>query len=290
MNLNDPIDAAQMALTISTAIDDASAKTSSPRYGWRVAPGKLGADCVASLWFKFRWVCKGSPVPGNVARLFQRGHAEENYIAKWLEATGWTVSTIDPNHKHPKFPQYRVKLFGGHLSGYLDGKVSHPQFTADIKWLLECKTMNDKNFKALVSKRSVKAVQYEHYVQMCIYMKEHELPFCLYFAINKNDDKIYVEIVPRDDDVALAKLQTAHTVIFSKARPARIAESPAFFGCKFCDFVEICHNKAPLDINCRSCQYCEAAEGGSFNCTQWNAPIPDEAALLKGCGKHLPIY
>ncbi len=244
-----------------------------PRHSWRVKPSSLGGECTAQEWYAWRWV-KREIHDGRILRLFKRGHGAEHRFTAMLRRAGWTVEDIDPERAGSKFPQFNVKLFHGHLSAYLDGKGSHPEYTGGQKILLEFKTYNTKRFSALVNGKGLQIEDPKYYGQVVIYMKEHNLPWCLFLAENKNDDDLHVEIIQRDDVTATSLLNKAHTIITSKVRPARIAQSPAFHKCKYCHFNEICHNGAPVEKNCRSCLNCVPTYDGKFHCEKWNGVIP----------------
>lgn len=319
------MDASLIVETLKTAVDNNSAADNPPRYNWRVTPSSLGSECVAQQWYKFRWVVRKLK-PGRIARLFNRGGNEEKNFSALLRRAGWEVRDYtrrlgyhpesdsyitygwdetpeplvedvsdNPQHiaqalKRDKWllQQWRVKLFSGHMSGYGDAKGRHPEYTNNQWILLEYKTYNTKRFSHL-TRNTLEVADPEYYIQVLIYLKELDLPWCLFCAVNKNDDDIEFKIVMRDDAKAEHYIKTAHTVIFSKARPARLAESPAYHGCKFCDFLEVCHLNAPVDINCRSCVNCTPIDGGKFKCDKWGAVIPGEKEMLAGCPSHTPV-
>ena len=54
----------------------------------------------------------------------------------------------------------------------------------------------------------------------------------------------------------------------------RIAENEAFYECKFCNFVDICHNGECPEINCRSCRFVQPIENGEWYCNKHNGQIP----------------
>lgn len=282
--------AGRVAITSQLAadIEDYSISLSPARYSWRIKPSNLGDECTAKLWHAYRWTRK-KQVPGFVARIFEDGQAAEKDMVRFLRATGWTVEDRDPNAKSDKFPQFKVSDFDGHLSGYLDGKCSHPEYTAGIKWLLEEKSYNTSRFSKLKNKKSLVLADNDYYIQVCIYMLYYNLPYCLFFAKNKNDSDFYYEIIPRDDKTAKQFLHKAQDVINSQVMPKKVSQDATFHLCKFCDYVGPCQNGEAVDVNCRSCKNAYPIPGGKFRCSRFNDQTIPNDALEAGCGYHEPI-
>ena len=64
--------------------------------------------------------------------------------------------------------------------------------------------------------------------------------------------------------------------------PARVSESPNAFECKWCDFRSICHERAPVEKNCRTCRHARPVEGPQWHCTLHDELLsPDKQAV--GC-------
>lgn len=325
MDVTQPGIAQHLAETLKTAIDNNSAADNPPKFSWRVSPSSLGDECVARQWFKFRWATSIQK-PGRINRLFKRGNGREDYFTALLRREGWKVrdyakrlcyhaesdsyiaqpwelSVEPPLDDVSEIPwhiaeafrrdkwllqQYKVTDFDGHMSGYFDGQGMHPDYT-DNQWImLEYKTYSTKRFVALC-KAGVQKNDYEYYVQVQLGLKKLNLPWCLFLAENKNDDDIYPEVILRDEATADRHLTTAHTIITSKARPARFAQTPAHHVCKTCDYVGVCHKNETPARNCRSCIHATAAEKGKFRCEKWNAIIPGEKEMLAACPQHEPI-
>lgn len=326
MDISKPGVMSLLADTIRTAIDNNSATDNPPKFSWRVSPNSLGDECVARNWFKFRWVVKAQK-PGRINRIFKRGNGREDYFTALLRRAGWEVrdyaerlvmrsgdgvyKTLDwedeitpgyedvhqdpwhitQAHQQDKWllKQWKLAKFDGHMTGYSDGRARHPELT-DNQWIgVEYKTYNTRRFSSLYNKRSVKVTDFGYYIQKVIYLKEFDLPYGLFLAENKNDDDIYCEVILRDDAIVEHYMKTAHTIVTSKARPARYAESETHHECKQCDFAGVCHRGEPVEINCRSCQHCSATDKGKFHCSKWNAIIPGETEILAACPHHLPI-
>lgn len=259
------------------------------KYAWRLKPSRLASECVAQLWYTWRWA-NAKPIEAIKQRKFDRGNEGERRIVEYVRKGGWTVIDKDPTraHKAP-FDQFKFKALDGHLVAFTDGKCSHPLITGGDTWLFECKTMAKGRFNKLQTKRKIKVAEYEYYGQVCMYMKYFELPYCFWIAEDTETQDIYIEIVKRDDVTADRMIEVGTTIRDSIVRPARIAQSPTFGMCKSCDFLEQCHFEAKLNRNCRSCIYSQAAPNGQFYCTGWNVFIPNEEAILTGCLNYSPV-
>jgi hypothetical protein len=207
----------------------------------------LGNECERALWYGFRWVSAIS-FPGNVKRLFRRGHHEENWFIVDLKNIG--VQVIERNPETGK--QFQYSEFGGHLGGSADGLGIGIPEAPKTPHILEFKTHADKSFKDL-EKKGVKESKPVHWAQMQLYMHFQGFERALYLAVNKNDDRLYSERIKFDAIAAKALLDKAERVITATTPPPRISADPAFFKCKFCDHRETCHEEKPAQVSCRTC-------------------------------------
>lgn len=259
-----------------------------PRYRWRVPPSIIAGSCKAYLWYLFRWA-KLEKIDGRMLQLFDDGAKAEDDFVTVLRRIGWTVYEHDPERKkrNVKNPQFQVKDFDGHLKGFLDGIGSHPAKTGGMNWLLEFKTFNTKRFGEW-SRKGVRQSDPKYYGQVCLYMKYYQLPFCLLMGKNKDTSEIAFEVVVRNDTEADEMLRTVDTVINSRVRPARIAENPTHHKCKICPLIGVCHFGEPVDVSCRSCQFCYAGPNETFICERYGT-IPGEAEIKAACGDYMAI-
>lgn len=240
----------------------------------------IGRDCPRQLWYMFHWV-KLVKHTGRLLRLFNRGHLEEPRFVAMLRQAGMTVWQTDANNK-----QFRVSGHGGHFGSAIDGVVGGcPDVAKGVNILTEMKTHNLKNFTKLV-KEGVRQSKYEHFVQMQIYMRAYGLKFALYLAVCKDDDELYGEIVPYEQEIADQYWERAGFIVFSEQPPARINPSSAYYICKFCDFREICHKAYQPERNCRTCRFSLAMGDGTWRCRYYDGmPVLDKPRQLVGCGK-----
>lgn len=249
----------------------------------RLSPSSLGEECAAQTFFRFRWAAEPGPVDGRMARYNSRGEDNEADIIDWLRNTGWTIYDQAPNGE-----QISISDFGGHFYGKLDSVGSHPEYTNGHNILIEYKYVNTKRFVSLVGK-PLSEIDPKYYGQICLYMDYLNLPACMFFPGNRNDEDIRPIIIPADPIQANLLKAKAKTILETKVRPARIAETPAFFKCKFCEYVDQCHNAAPLAKSCRSCVSCVPIDGGKFHCTKWGADIPSKEAIKSGCDEWVSV-
>lgn len=241
----------------------------------------IGDDCWRKSWYTFRWV-KSQVFDGRMLRLFNRGHLEEARFIKWLRGAGCTVWEVDPNTGK----QFRIWGVSGHYGGSSDSVGILPYFP-DLPILLEFKTHNYKSFSNLINK-GLRLAKHEHFAQMSSYGKHYNFRYGLYVAVNKNDDDLHLELVELDWNLADGSIIKASEIINSRTPPKRISDNPTFFDCKWCSYSGICHDNAPVEINCRSCRHAVAAENASWHCNKFNAIIPPEF-IKTGCPDHVSI-
>lgn len=210
-------------------------------------------------------------------RLFNRGHREEERFIERLRGIASIVFDADPNTGK----QFRVSASEEHFGGSGDAIVYLKQYGFEQPFVGEFKTHNDKSFKKLV-KDGVRKAKPEHFRQMSTYGYGWGLKYGLYCAVNKNDDELYFEIVELDYVEAQLLFNKADQIIRSQTPPPKIAESPAFFDCKYCVFMGNCHAQQLPEKNCRSCMNAFPGEKGTWYCQVHKGTIPREVILI-GC-------
>jgi len=273
----------ELAASLIIDIDDACLELYPTRYSRRVGMGSIGEPCARKLWYKFRWV-KEEPFDGRMLRLLDRGTREEKRFVDWLIKAGCKVSSLDPETNK----QYELSDCNGHFSGFLDAKILLPPKYKIKEWILgEFKTWREDGKWRKLKKDGLYKTKQEHYDQMCMYGYKAGLKFGLYVAICKNDDRIYIEIVPLSEIIAIELLRKAKSIITAPidAPPAKISMQRSFFSCKWCCFKDICHDGDQVDKNCRSCKYSNATDNAQWYCAVHKQIIPPEA-IPHGCNQY----
>lgn len=242
--------------TISDAFD--------PRTGRRSHLGvsTIGDPCARKLFFNFRWVSKPRH-NAQLLRLFNRGHMEEGRFIAALLAAGLTVYQQDANGN-----QYRISELGGHFGSAIDGVVIGCPDLQDpsMPILAEMKTHADKSFQKLL-KSGVRESKPMHYAQVQVYMRKMGFSVCLYIAVNKNNDELYLELIPLDSVVADQFIHRGVKIVLADEPPVGLSEKGAgWYECKWCDYADFCYRKEIPAVSCRTCAYSIAREDGTWFC------------------------
>lgn len=248
---------------------------------------RIGEPCSRRLWYEFR---NASPnkltsgqkrTPGQIARVFERGHREEPYIIKWLTAIGCQLF-FTPEE------QVRISSCNGHFGGSLDNIGKLPEkYQIEENVLFEFKTINTQDFLKL-KREGVKIAQPKHWAQICTYGVEKKLRFCLYVSIDKNTEEIYLEFCILDWEYGNMMIAKAEAIINSPIPLNKISMSPSHFSCKWCQFIDVCQYGEAMQKSCKTCIHSMPTEAGQWGCGLYGCVIP-EHVVPKGCDKFTVI-
>lgn len=266
---------------------------------------QVGIKCDAWLWFDFRLATKERKITAREKRLFGRGHIEEIVLVNELIESGYQVTgvTIDKSiivmFKNvfgidlPEVEQEGKEYCSGHGKAHTDSEL----IILDEKYLLECKTMNTKNFVGLRNSRDLQKNKYQYYCQIQGYMHLFNYEKCLFVVTCKeNDERLYLWV---DYDKKFAKrlFKRAKEIILSNKIPAKITDDRNFYMCRpyickitgkelpFCPHREVCWNDAPYRKTCRTCQNSELHDHGRWYCKKHKKFLKFKKQL-KACKKY----
>lgn len=273
-----------LAERIAKDIDDYCVKTYQQHFRAHLGASIIGHDCSRYIWSAFRWL-KASTPSARMLRLFNRGHREEQRFIEFLRGIGFSVSDVSFDGN-----QHTISAVGKHFGGSLDSQLQAPfnyGISNEIIFLGECKTSGTgANFND-IRKKGVAAAKHQHFAQASVYGRKRGIKYAIYIVFNKNDDDFIVQVIELNWRLADELLARAEYIIAATEPPAKIAESRAFWKCASCDFVELCHESAPVEINCRSCKHATPIDNAKWNCALYGQ-IPD-AYIAQGCGQHRSI-
>lgn len=288
-----------MAASISKDIDTYS-YTYDDGFRKHLGASILGRECHRSIYLTFRWA-GGQDWAGlkdesafeqgaRMNRLFTRGHIEESRFIEYLRGTGWTVYDKDESQfkEDGTHPQFRVSGYKGHIGGSLDGVGIPPKkYGYRGPMLLEFKTSSHKAYLD-VRKHGVIKSKPQHYAQMCIYGNHYGLEYGLYMCVDKDTDKLHIEVVKLDPAIAKIHLGIGEEIVDADRLPEAISKKATDFRCKMCDFRRLCFEKKSCEKSCRSCKMAVATDGGTWTCREHDAIIPADF-IPKGCDKWSPV-
>lgn len=101
-----------------------------------IGASMVAAECPRAVWYDFLWATPAS-FPGRIIRRFDQGHDTEDRIIEYLRLAGYEVRNENPKARNSR-KQFRAELYGGLLSGGVDGFVRGGMLGE--QWhLLECK-------------------------------------------------------------------------------------------------------------------------------------------------------
>lgn len=253
---------------------------------WRLGAGGIGKDCPRSLWYDLRWASR-KLFDGRMLRLFETGHREELRMLVDLRNAGIEVRERDENGK-----QFKYHDAGGHLTGKLDG-AALGIIEAPTKWhVVECKTHNEKSFKAVV-KDGVRNSKPLHFAQANWYMGETGMKDAAYMAHNKNTDELHIERIKFDGGHFDLLVSKANRVIASSRPLTKISNKADSPECKYCDHNHVCHVGQAPAVSCRTCVHStpvqeEGSENCRWTCTRYGVDILPEQQQM-ACESHLFI-
>lgn len=269
-----------------SAIYSAYEAANKHRDGRSISVSKLAEECERSLFYSFRWASPHERIPGRTLRIFETGVVSEERWIDNLRTIGCEVVDSDPVTGR----QLEVTACGKHVRGYLDSEIlGLPE--APRTWHVgEMKSHNLKSFTAL-KKDGVRISKILHWTQLQVYMHLRGRDRGIYLANCKDNDELYAERMELDLPYVLRILARAQRIIDANEAPAKLHEDPdakMAFACRWCNHLEICHNKAMPRSNCRTCLYSSPEDGGSWSCARFSKPL-SIAEQSQGCPSHIHL-
>lgn len=270
----------------ASAIDAAYVKAARSGDSMGVPMSQVINPCDRALWLAFRWAAEPEKPEGARQRRFATGEHYEQVMLDELRMIGADVWQIDETTGS----QFRVDLANGHLRGKLDGVARGLPEAPATPHAVECKTANDKSFKAIV-KGPIRETKPEHHAQVQLYMHALGLTRGLYMLAGKNDDARHIERIEYDPVFCLNLIARIERIVAASRPPARLHDDPNSKGaieCKWCPSRAICHEDAFPRTNCRTCMASTPQDGPRWVCERHSRAL-SYADMQAGCGAHLFI-
>ena len=230
---------------IDQALDTERAQQTPRQY---LGASRLGVSCERALQFEYAGapVDHGRGFSGRTLRIFEVGHVLEDLAIRWLRLAGFDLHTRKKDGS-----QFGFSVAGGRIRGHVDGIFSDGPADLGLSFpmLFECKTMNDRNWKAC-AKSGVAISKPVYAAQVAIYQAymESSIPGisdhpALFAAINKDTQELWFELVPFDGGLAQRMSDRAVRVIQATEAGELLPRGfvdPSHFECRFCSWQERC--------------------------------------------------
>lgn len=246
--------------------------------GWSI----IGHPCLRYLWFNFHWF-KQETHSARMLEIFNEGHREEAKIRALMIKCGATfLDTVDVDGK-----QIKVSDLNGHFGGSCDGVFMWPAMGITEPCVLECKTskQNTEFNNLMEHKGTVSSEKQQHHAQANGYAVSLEIRIILYACRNKNDSRLYTEILEAEPALVAELRNKAWHIITTRQAPPKISKKRNYYICNMCTMQPVCHDNEQIVPNCRNCQYSTPIENGQWKCEHHQAIIPKEF-WIKGCNQH----
>ncbi len=229
-------------------------------YLGRLGSSFIGNECIRQIWLDWRGYARQT-FEGRMLRLFETGHIQEDRVVANLKDAGFEVWALDENGKQFEFTDET-----GHFITKIDGVIKGVPGSEKTSHILEVKTHNKNSFASLL-KNGVQKAKPEHYAQMQTSLALSGMTRALYVAVCKDDEKFYVERI-KEDKAEHTKLKSKIiSIVNAKMRPAGISDDASSFGCKYCDFKQVCVKEVKPLKHCRSCDLSITTENGTWTCS-----------------------
>lgn len=190
-------------------------------------PGaKWGDVCERALFYEYKQYPQdeGKGFGGDLYRIFGMGHDAEERIAQYLRLAGFNLLTEKANgggqfgfEKLPD-PETGIPRMRGFADGvFIDGPSELAGQTLVYPFLWECKALNDKKWKEMVSKGVMKSHP-KYYAQVQLYMGVLNLTQspALITAMNRNTGELHYEFVQYNEAHAQQVIDRGIRVVSTK--------------------------------------------------------------------------
>ena len=244
-------------------------------------------DCPRKSYYQF-YAAGQQPFAAKTLKNFADGHRTEDLVIERLRAVdGLTIIDRDPDTGR----QLEVSDHEGHFLGHLDGEAFGLLQAPKTPHVFEVKCTSEKvfaRFQKCKEKHGEKAALREwnetYYAQHQVYMlyRGRTRGWMVVATAGGRD----WDSCRTDFDRKAAEFYSARAadIIFTPdALPPRIADSPDFYKCRWCQFSKICYGETAANRNCRTCVWSAPVENRGWLCKRHDKSLT-ASEQIEGCG------
>lgn len=225
---------------------------------------RLGEPCERKLCYEYSQtpVDPGKELDGNKIRIFDAGHALEDYAAEqfgtsadsgvwaslsagWMRSAGFNLVT-----KKKSGAQFGWSAIDGKMRGHIDGAI----FASPLKEIpasvespviWEAKSVNQKSWNKF-KKYGVQVTSETYFGQAILNLAYLECRYTLFTITNKNTSELHHELIEIDNaraqNISDKGLRVIQAVEAGELLPRAFANAD-FYLCKWCPFALRCWTK-----------------------------------------------
>ncbi len=253
----------------------------------------IGEECLAKLWYNFRWVSPPEEIDAKKQRIFDRGNLEEERVVTVLKSIGCEVFRRDEDGNKIEMTgkivetQEEFSRFNGHVRGHPDGRVLGLPVDPETEYLLEIKTAKDSEWKLLV-KHGLKKNNRTYYAQCQRNMEAANIEKTIFISVNKNDESWHIVFIDYDSSLVFELMEKEAAILTSKKALPK-AYKMGFYKCDWCPHNLTCHLGVAPDVNCRTCKFSEIEEDGTWSCKKLRKTL-SVADQIAACQKYIKLF
>ena len=227
-------------------------------------------DCERRNYFRFHGV-QSEPFKAPQLKNFRDGHNTEDLVIKNLrEVEKLTIVDRDPDTGG----QIEVSDFEGHFQGHLDFEVLGLEQAPKTWHVGEVKCSSQKKFEEFKrtknkfgDKQALFNFNMIHYVQAQLYMHYRKRTRHWTVVASAGGRDWASCRTNYDAEQAEYYINRAERIINQpEILPDRVSESADWWQCRFCEFVDPCHNEKKVVRHCRTCVWGAAGPAKSWKC------------------------
>lgn len=254
----------------------------------------IGHPCARHLFYSFRW-CGRKNFSAATLKRFTDGHRGEAVMAERLRLVDEIeLHTVDPNTGE----QFAYTAVSGHVSGHMDGAITGLLQNPGEWFVWEHKQVDPTEQSALRKcveqhgeKKALEEWSSMYYAQAVLYMHHAGISQHYLTCSTPGGRETISVMTDANPDFAEQLLLRARDVVEASETPERISSNPAWYQCKMCSYIPVCHYGTVPEVNCRTCISSTAMtdrEGGVWWCEKWDSEISLEDQR-QGCNQHVFI-
>jgi len=267
----------------------ADKKLEAPRH--YLGMSQIGEECERKLFYSFR-CCEIDEQNIIGTKAANDGHRQELEMAKHLQSLPfielYTEDSVTPGE------QIGYELLLGHFRGHLDGIIRGIVEAPKTWHVWEHKSKDKSMFNKLKKirqengeKLSLKMWNIIYYAQAIIYMHSSKLSRH-YMTVSTPGGRDAISIrTDYNQKYAEMLIDKAQRIIFeNNYLPPGTSDKKEVFACKFCPYIDICHDKQFPLVHCKTCRYREPVKNGENFCHFKKEDI-DKKYLHMRCNNHI---